>query len=186
MRRPRDRVAKASQADACHCMRAWAVSGGRMTPRRGRPPKPPDEVRTVRVTVLLTEREHATLLRACGGRGVASLLVRGGLAQAGAEDRAPSTIRQLTTMLVEVRRSYEAERAMALAHIEELAMRREVDGERDVLRALADDLRKRVHFKHALPEALTVTSGLRVGKSEASRKAVAKAKAAGVPAKVKR
>ena len=48
-------------------------------PRRGRPPKPPDEVRTVRVTVLLTEREHATLLRACGGRGVASLLVRGGL-----------------------------------------------------------------------------------------------------------
>lgn len=51
-------------------------------PRRGRPPKPADEVRTVRVTVLLTEREHATLLRACGGRGVATLLVRGGLREA--------------------------------------------------------------------------------------------------------
>jgi hypothetical protein len=40
-------------------------------------------VRTVRVTVLLTEREHTTLLRACGGRGVATLLVRGGLREAG-------------------------------------------------------------------------------------------------------
>lgn len=51
-------------------------------PRRGRPPKPADEVRTVRVTVLLTECEHTTLLRACGGRGVATLLVRGGLREA--------------------------------------------------------------------------------------------------------
>lgn len=51
-------------------------------PRRGRPPKPPDEVRTVRVTVLLTEREHATLLRACGGRGVATLLASAGLREA--------------------------------------------------------------------------------------------------------
>lgn len=55
-----------------------------MTPRRGRPPKPPDEVRTVRVTVLVTEREYATLKRACGGHGVASLLVRGGLREAAA------------------------------------------------------------------------------------------------------
>jgi hypothetical protein len=52
------------------------------TPRRGRPPKPPDEVRTVRVTVLLTEREHTTLLRACGGRGVATLLASAGLREA--------------------------------------------------------------------------------------------------------
>ena len=49
------------------------------TPRRGRPPKPPADVRTVRVTVLLTEREHATLLRACGGRGVATLMREAGL-----------------------------------------------------------------------------------------------------------
>lgn len=53
-------------------------------PRRGRPPKPPDEVRTVRVTVLLNDREHATLLRACGGRGVASLLREAGLREAAA------------------------------------------------------------------------------------------------------
>lgn len=50
--------------------------------RRGRPPKPPDEVRTVRVTVLLTEREHATLLRACGRRGVATMLREAGLREA--------------------------------------------------------------------------------------------------------
>lgn len=56
-----------------------------MTPRRGRPPKPVDEVRTVRVTVLLTEREHATLLRACGGRGEATLLREAGLREAAAK-----------------------------------------------------------------------------------------------------
>lgn len=36
----------------------------------------------MRVTVLLTEREHATLLRACGGRGVATLLASAGLREA--------------------------------------------------------------------------------------------------------
>lgn len=51
-------------------------------PRRGRPPKPPADVRTVRVTVLLDEREHTTLLRACGGRGVATLLREAGLREA--------------------------------------------------------------------------------------------------------
>lgn len=116
MRRPRDRVAKASQADACHCMRAWAVSGGRMTPRRGRPPKPPDEVRTVRVTVLLTEREHATLLRACGGRGVASLLVRGGLRESVAMAPAVGPVPELTV---------EAASALLEAHAFNLRMRGE-------------------------------------------------------------
>lgn len=53
-------------------------------PRRGRPPKPADEVRRIRVTVLLTEREHATLLRACGGRGEATLLREAGLREAAA------------------------------------------------------------------------------------------------------
>lgn len=51
-------------------------------PRRGRPPKPPDEVRTVRVTVLLNDREDATLSRACGGRGVATMLREAGLREA--------------------------------------------------------------------------------------------------------
>lgn len=53
-------------------------------PRRGRPPKPPADVRTVRVTVLLTEREDATLMRACGGRGVATMLREAGLREAAA------------------------------------------------------------------------------------------------------
>jgi hypothetical protein len=53
-----------------------------MTPRRGRPPKPVDEVRTVRVTVLLDDHEHATLLRACGGRGMATMLREAGLREA--------------------------------------------------------------------------------------------------------
>lgn len=55
-----------------------------MTPRRGRPPKPADEVRTVRVTVLLNDHEDATLSRACGGCGVATLLREAGLREAAA------------------------------------------------------------------------------------------------------
>jgi hypothetical protein len=42
-------------------------------------------VRTVRVTVLLDERESATLTRACGGRGVATLLREAGLREAEAK-----------------------------------------------------------------------------------------------------
>ena len=56
-------------------------------PRRGRPPKPPDEVRTVRVTVLLDDREHATLLRSCGGRGLATMLREAGLREADEDAR---------------------------------------------------------------------------------------------------
>jgi hypothetical protein len=97
-------------------------------------------VRTVRVTVLLTEREHATLLRACGGRGVATLLASAGLREAEAM-ASPAGL---------------AARLLDGATPERLAW-------------LAD-----------VGEALTVTSGQRVGKSEATRKLVAKAKAAGV------
>lgn len=104
-----------------------------MTPRRGRPPKPPDEVRTVRVTVLLTEREHATLLRACGGRGEATLLREAGLREAA--EKAPSE----TAVLA---------------------------------------------WRPSAALAGALTSGLRVGKMATVRKLVAKAKAAGVPAKV--
>ena len=38
----------------------------------------------MRVTVLLDDREHATLMRACGGRGVATLLREAGLREAAA------------------------------------------------------------------------------------------------------
>ena len=153
--------------------------------RRGRPPKPPDEVRTVRVTVLLTEREHATLLRACGGRGVATMLVRGGLREAG-----PLTV-SASLQCVDCGDII----VPGAMNAEGCELRKGgwvcgtcVDTTRPTV-ALASALLdgatpERLAWLAGVGEALTVTSGTRVGKSEASRKVVAMAKAAGVPVKV--
>lgn len=138
----------------------------------------------MRVTVLVTEREYATLKRACGGHGVASLLVRGGLREAAA-----MTERLHWCPVCEPQYN---KRASVLSYRGCAACRAQKrmdaqDPSATLAGALLDGATpERLAWLAGVGEALTVTSGLRVGKSAAIRKVVAKAKAAGVRAKVVR